>query len=140
MKACPFCAEEIQDAATICKHCRMTIAGPNAGQSSAATVIVQERTWSPGVAAVLSLIIPGAGQMYKGQVLNGIVWLIFTVIGYALFIFPGLILHLCCIIGASMGGKKKADAPQIRGVSEEARKAETERVMAAFSGGNDPKP
>ena len=59
--------------------------------------------WSPGVAAVLSLVIPGAGQMYKGQVLNGLVWLIVVVVGYVAMIVPGLILHICCIIGAASG-------------------------------------
>jgi TM2 domain-containing membrane protein YozV len=77
------------------------------GEATAArTVVVQQapqRLWSPGVAAVLSLVIPGAGQMYKGQIGNGIVWLIGTVIGYFLFIVPGLLLHLLCIVGAAKG-------------------------------------
>jgi TM2 domain-containing membrane protein YozV len=59
--------------------------------------------WSPGVAALLSLIIPGAGQMYKGQVGKGLVWLLFVVLGYFVFIVPGLILHLICILGAAQG-------------------------------------
>jgi TM2 domain-containing membrane protein YozV len=59
------------------------------------------------VAAVLSLVIPGAGQMYKGQVLNGLVWLLLVAVGYALFIVPGIVLHLCCIFGASMGNPTK---------------------------------
>jgi TM2 domain-containing membrane protein YozV len=33
---------------------------------------------TPGIAAVLSLIIPGAGQFYNGRFLAGIIWLIVT--------------------------------------------------------------
>jgi TM2 domain-containing membrane protein YozV len=33
---------------------------------------------SPGVAAVLSLVIPGVGQIYNGDFLRGIFWLIIT--------------------------------------------------------------
>jgi TM2 domain-containing membrane protein YozV len=40
------------------------------------------RTWEamkdPGLAAVLSLIIPGVGQIYNGDFLRGIFWLIVT--------------------------------------------------------------
>jgi TM2 domain-containing membrane protein YozV len=32
----------------------------------------------PGLAAVLSLIIPGTGQLYNGRILAGILWLIIT--------------------------------------------------------------
>ncbi len=32
----------------------------------------------PGLAAVLSLIIPGVGQFYNGRILAGILWLILT--------------------------------------------------------------
>ena len=56
---------------------------------------------SNGVAAVLSLIIPGAGQMYKGRVGAGILWLICTAFGYVVLIVPGLILHLICILNAA---------------------------------------
>jgi TM2 domain-containing membrane protein YozV len=36
------------------------------------------RLRNPGVAAVLSLIIPGVGQIYNGDFLRGIFWLIIT--------------------------------------------------------------
>ena len=37
-------------------------------------VFVQQVTNQPGrVAAVLSLFIPGAGQMYRGRILSGLV-------------------------------------------------------------------
>ena len=32
----------------------------------------------PGVAAVLSLIVPGVGQIYNGKFLRGLFWLIIT--------------------------------------------------------------
>lgn len=65
--------------------------------------MAEVKQWSPGVAAVLSLVIPGAGQMYKGQVFNGLFWLFIVVVGYLAFIIPGVVLHLLCIIGAGSG-------------------------------------
>jgi TM2 domain-containing membrane protein YozV len=32
----------------------------------------------PALAAVLSLIVPGVGQLYNGRILAGILWLIIT--------------------------------------------------------------
>lgn len=34
--------------------------------------------YKPGTAAVLSLVIPGVGQIYNGDFLRGIFWLIIT--------------------------------------------------------------
>ncbi len=59
--------------------------------------------WSPGVAALLSFVIPDAGRMYRGKVGIGLIWLVCVVIGYALFILPGLFLHLVRIVTAASG-------------------------------------
>lgn len=99
MKACPYCAEEIQDAAIVCKHCGRDF---NTGQSSRAPAVSQ---WSPGLAAVFSLIIPGAGQMYKGHVGAGLVWLLAVLVGYTAMIIPGLLLHVICIVNAASGDR-----------------------------------
>jgi TM2 domain-containing membrane protein YozV len=71
--------------------------------ASVPTAATPQLRWNAGVAALLSFLIPGAGQMYKGQVANGLVWFVFVVIGYCALIVPGLILHLFCIIGAASG-------------------------------------
>jgi TM2 domain-containing membrane protein YozV len=53
---------------------------------------------NPGTAAIWSLIIPGAGQIYNGKFLRGIFWLIITPgfwIGTG-----GLLGGLCHVISA----------------------------------------
>lgn len=97
LKRCPFCAEDIMAAAIVCKHCHRDLAG---GANSAGSALGRREAVNPGVAVILSLFIPGAGQMYAGSVGAGLAWLFFTVIGYAIFVIPGLILHLCAIVGA----------------------------------------
>jgi len=57
---------------------------------------VRHRSPSPIVAAGLSMLIPGAGQLYAGKIVSAILWFMVVSAGYAL-ILPGLILHLFCI-------------------------------------------
>jgi TM2 domain-containing membrane protein YozV len=52
-------------------------------------------------AAALSLFLPGVGQIYSGRVPQGVGWMLATGLGYLLFLVPGLILHICCIVNAA---------------------------------------
>ena len=92
---CPTCGKEISSAAISCPACGHPILGPNQQP-----VQVAAHKWSPGVAAVLSLFFPGAGQVYKGQIFSGLFWFVFVIVGYVPFILPGIILHVCCIVNA----------------------------------------
>jgi TM2 domain-containing membrane protein YozV len=122
---CPLCAESILPNAVKCKHCGEFLDGRNSSQPVAQQpVVIQQmvqpapvvnvsqqmvvhhanhKRWNPFVAAILSLFLPGLGQMYKGQILNGLAWLVLTVIGYICFIIPGVVLHVCCVLGALTG-------------------------------------
>ena len=77
------------------------------GQASPGQVVVinqpPTQRWSPGLAAVLSFFLPGLGQLYKGQIINGIIWFFMVMFGYAALILPGLILHFFCVLGALSG-------------------------------------
>jgi hypothetical protein len=85
---------------------------PQPARAAAPTAVVFHqpvvRVWSPGLAAALSLVVPGAGQMYKGQVRGGLLWLGAVVVGYMTFIVPGLVLHAICVYSATQGDPMRA--------------------------------
>lgn len=105
MKKCPFCAEEISFEAIKCKHCGEILDDQIRAERQQATLLPQqkERKWSPGVAALLSLLIPGAGQIYKGNVFRGLIWLVVVALSYFSLFDLGIVLHLICIVTASLG-------------------------------------
>lgn len=75
-----------------------------ASQSSSALgqdVVWEDRRYSPAAAAALSFFLPGVGQIYSGRVPQGIGWMLATGLGYLLFLVPGLILHICCVVNAA---------------------------------------
>ena len=61
------------------------------------------KNFSPGVAAVLSLVIPGLGQIYRQKVGIGLLWLLGVVIGYMVLVVPGILAHVWCIYDAATG-------------------------------------
>lgn len=105
MKKCKFCAEEILPDAVKCKHCGEMLESP----------ATSEHKWNPGTAAVLSFLIPGAGQIYKGEIGLGLGFLFFTIVGYLLFILPGVFLHIICVVVAYDGGRSQRTVPRKNG-------------------------
>lgn len=53
-----------------------------------------------GLPAVMSFFIPGLGQLYKGQILPFLFFLVVTPMAYWMLWFPGAALHLYCILHA----------------------------------------
>lgn len=53
------------------------------------------------IAALWSMMLPGLGQLLKGQVMPGIIWAVIVGSGYFAFFWPGLFLHALCILDAA---------------------------------------
>jgi TM2 domain-containing membrane protein YozV len=64
---------------------------------------------NPGLAAVLSLLVPGVGQLYNGRIVRGILWLIITP-GFWLGT-GGLLGWVCHLISAYTAYKYARDRP-----------------------------
>lgn len=48
---------------------------------------------SPGIAAVLAVLLPGLGHVYAGRLLAGAMWFLAVSFGYWAILVPGLLLH-----------------------------------------------
>jgi TM2 domain-containing membrane protein YozV len=62
------------------------------------------------LAAIFSLLIPGAGQMYKGRIPLGLLWLGLTIVAYVTLFLPGMLLHFLCIFQAAGMEPRRATA------------------------------
>lgn len=61
------------------------------------------------LAAIWSMMLPGLGQMMKGQIIPGIFWALVVGFGYFSFFWPGLALHACCILDAAFNKGEKSN-------------------------------
>jgi TM2 domain-containing membrane protein YozV len=59
----------------------------------------------PGIAAVLSVLVPGLGQVYSGRLLAGGLWFLGTGIAYWAVLVPGFLVHAFCIWSAYQSAK-----------------------------------
>lgn len=63
------------------------------------------------IAAIWTMMLPGLGQLMKGQVMSGVFWAIATSSGYYAYFWPGLTIHILCILDAAFnkGGNSWLD-------------------------------
>lgn len=67
--------------------------------------VLVRRGPSPGIAAVLSVLIPGLGQVYNGNLFSGALWFVAVGFGYWAILVPGFILHALSVWCAYRGAR-----------------------------------
>jgi TM2 domain-containing membrane protein YozV len=106
MKYCPECGKPLaNEAANFCDNCGAKLLaaptitvqppeGSGAGSSTPApepvTLVQPDEEKSTAIAAICSLVIPGLGQVYDGKLERGFLIFFGTIIGFFIFIIPGL--------------------------------------------------
>lgn len=60
-----------------------------------------EHSVDNSIAALWSMMLPGLGQLMKGQIMPGIFWAVLVGFGYFAYFWPGLIIHGFCIVDAA---------------------------------------
>lgn len=60
---------------------------------------------SPGLSAVLSVLLPGLGQVYSGRLLAGALWFLATSLSYWAILLPGFLVHALCVWSAYQSAK-----------------------------------
>lgn len=114
-RTCPTCGEA-GNGQGWCDHCHRRI-------GSGAVVRVEhrsssrrprrwmvQRSYLHWTAALMSLLIPGAGQVYKGRTLQGVAWFVAVLAGYLTVGAPALLIHLMCVVSAGSAARVRGHA------------------------------
>jgi TM2 domain-containing membrane protein YozV len=94
---CPECSAEISDKSISCVKCGYPIASPITPIPVNPNYLIEPQK-NPGLAAVLSLIFPGLGQIYNGEIGFGLFMMVLTIFLY--FIVIGFFVHIWLIFNA----------------------------------------
>ena len=91
-KFCVNCGAEIDARAEICPKCGVRVTPPPPQSSSAPNVMFERK--NEGLAAVLSFLFVGLGQIYNGEISKGIMFIIVGVIAVlTMFLLIGFIIY-----------------------------------------------
>ncbi len=71
--------------------------------------------------AISSIVIPGLGHVLCGRFIRGAMFFVFTLVGYAAFILPGIFMHIWCVFDSV----KVAEGKDVDKLARAIRKAKT---------------
>jgi TM2 domain-containing membrane protein YozV len=75
-----------------CPECGAVMQDELAEKCPLCATLAPRKKKSPAVAALLSLVFPGCGQVYNGEMVKGILVLIGSLVGILFYLIPGVIV------------------------------------------------
>jgi hypothetical protein len=100
---CPNCRAETNPNAIVCVKCGVAVAAGGATNSSGKQIHPTGKTMDPVLAALLSFLIVGLGQIVLGQTIKGIVMLVVVIFTFG---FGMLLIWPVAIIDAYLIAQK----------------------------------
>ena len=106
---CPRCGAP--GTADWCEACQRRITSPREYRIEQRSSDRRPRRWRVKrrhlhkTAALMSLLLPGAGQVYKGRVAVGAAWFVVIVACYWAVGLPALLVHLMCVVTAGSAAR-----------------------------------
>jgi TM2 domain-containing membrane protein YozV len=92
---CPQCGKTYPFESEMCPNCGYRV-----------PVIPIYSVKRPWIAALLSFLFFGAGQVYNGQIRKGIAFLILTLLGTLVFLLPGVLVWIYGIYEAALTSQR----------------------------------
>jgi TM2 domain-containing membrane protein YozV len=77
-----------------CPECGAALHDELAEKCPLCATLTTRKKKSPGVAALLSVVFPGSGQVYNGETMKGILILIGSLVGILIYLIPGVIVWI----------------------------------------------
>lgn len=75
------------------------------------------------MAAFANFFCPGLGHLVLAKPFQALLWFVLVVIGYLCFIFPGIILHILCILDAARQSRRDAISAVQKGMERAMKSA-----------------
>jgi TM2 domain-containing membrane protein YozV len=105
---CQNCRAMLDPRAVACPACGLPTPAAYAGQM--ATAVIAASTKSSGIALLLSLLWPGAGQIYVGRFGPGAAFMVGSLVAFMmLFLIVGLLLYPAVLIWAMIDAYQAAE-------------------------------